>query len=181
MFMTQRNSFRPIAPTFSPVRSGILQRDCSCGGKCEDCKKKTLQRRPAGGHETGTVPPIVHEVLRSSGQPLDRETRAFMEPRFGHDFSKVRLHTDERAKESARSVHAHAYTVGNDIAFASGAYQPQTSSGQRLLAHELTHVVQQRGATSSGSLSLGAHDSPAEKEAEAAANSMAVGTDPAAP
>jgi hypothetical protein len=144
------------------------------------------------------APPIVHEVLRSPGQPLDAETRAFMEPRFGHDFSQiqlrtigsnllhhkltvgrpddqyeqevnraadaimsapavkeddvcsisgfshVRLHTDSAAAESARIVHARAYTVGQDVVFGAGQYAPATSAGQRLLAHELGHVVQQR-------------------------------------
>jgi len=90
-----------------------------------------------------SVPPIVHEVLRSPGHPLDPATRAFMEPRFGHDFSRVRVHADARAAESARSVNALAYTVGRDLVFASNLYAPQTD-GRRLLAHELVHVVQQQ-------------------------------------
>jgi hypothetical protein len=85
------------------------------------------------------VPLIVHEVLRSPGQPLDSQTRAFFEPRFGHDFSKVRVHTDTRASESTRAVNALAYTVGQDVAFASGQYAPRTDAGARLLAHELAH------------------------------------------
>ncbi|MGB9632210.1 MAG: DUF4157 domain-containing protein [Chloroflexaceae bacterium] len=89
------------------------------------------------------MPPIVHEVLRSPGQPLDAETRAFMEPRFGHDFSRVRVHTDARAAESARAVNALAYTVGRDVVFGAGQYAPGASAGRRLLAHELAHVVQQ--------------------------------------
>ncbi len=68
-----------------------------------------------------------------------------MEPRFGHDFSGVRVHTDSRAAESARAVNAHAYTVGNDIVFAPGKYQPDAHSGRELLAHELAHTVQQGG------------------------------------
>lgn len=91
------------------------------------------------------VPPVVHAVLSSGeGQPLDTTTRAFMEPRFGHDFSRVHVHTDSRASESARLVNALAYTVGRDVVFGTGQYQPETGEGQRLLAHELTHVVQQR-------------------------------------
>jgi hypothetical protein len=89
------------------------------------------------------VPPIVHEVLRSPGQPLDSSTRAFMEPRFGHDFSQVRVHTDIQAAESTREVHALAYTVGRNIVFGLGQYVPATHAGKRLLAHELTHSVQQ--------------------------------------
>lgn len=147
--------------------------------------------------------PIVHEVLRSPGQPLDKSTRAFFEPRFAHNFStvpvssvseqvspssltvgeptsifeqeadrmadsvmrkgenenkilsaneesgkfdlsRVRVHTDELAAESARAVNAQAYTVGNNIVFGSGQFAPQTRKGSRLIAHELTHVIQQR-------------------------------------
>lgn len=87
------------------------------------------------------IPPVVHAVLnRGGGQPLDTATRAFMKPRFGHDFSRVRIHADERAAESAQSINALAYTVGNDIVFGAGQYAPMTAMGQRLLAHELTHT-----------------------------------------
>lgn len=92
------------------------------------------------------APPIVDEVLRSSGQPLDDTTRAFMEPRFGFDFGQVRVHTDERAAQSAASVSALAYTVGQDVVFGAGQYAPGTSEGRRLVAHELTHVAQQEPA-----------------------------------
>src|SRR5206468_10924437 len=88
-------------------------------------------------------PPVVHEVLRSPGQPLDPGTRAFMEPRFGHDFSLVRVHTGTQASASTRAVDALAYTVGHDIVFGVDTYAPRTSQGRRVLAHELTHVVQQ--------------------------------------
>ena len=94
-----------------------------------------------------TVPPILHDVLNSSGQQLDAGTRAFMEPRFGHDFSQVRVHTDEKAAESAQAVNALAYTVGRDVVFGEGRYEPETSQGRRLLAHELTHVLQQASRT----------------------------------
>jgi hypothetical protein len=97
---------------------------------------------------TGDVvaPPIVYEVLRSAGQPLDPNTRAFLEPRFGYDFSHVRVHTDAQAAKSAQAVGALAYTVGRDIVFGAGQYSPGVSGGQRLLAHELAHVVQQQSA-----------------------------------
>ena len=134
----------------TPIAGIKLQRQCACGQhtmgrECEACKgsKGLLQRKSANENAVGGVPPIVHEVMRSLGQPLDRGTRGFMETRFGHDFSHVRVHTDPRAGESARSVNAVAYTVGNDIAFATGRYAPATRQGQYLLAHELTHVVQQ--------------------------------------
>lgn len=88
--------------------------------------------------------------LHGGGSPLDTSTRAFMEPRFGHDFGRVRVHTDARASRLARSVNARAFTVGQDLVFESGQYAPQTDQGRRLLVHELTHVVQQ-GARPMGS------------------------------
>lgn len=102
-------------------------------------------RRVESSHSSPTaVPPIVHEVLRSAGQSLDPATRAFMEPRFGHDFSQVRVHTDSKAAESARDLNANAYTVGRNIVFGAGQFLPGTRVGRRLLSHELTHVVQQQ-------------------------------------
>ena len=91
----------------------------------------------------GTVPPLVYDVLSSPGQPLDATTRAYFEPRFGHDFSQVCVHTDARAAESARAMNALAYTVGPNVVFGVGQYAPKTRVGQQLMAHELTHVVQQ--------------------------------------
>jgi len=86
--------------------------------------------------------------LKGGGQPLSPSLRAYFEPRFGHDFSGVRLHTDANGASAAQSVNAKAFTLGTDVAFASGQYSPETSSGKRLLAHELTHVVQQGGTKS---------------------------------
>ena len=90
--------------------------------------------------------PGVNEVLKSPGRPLDVDTRAFMEPRFGHNFSQVRVHTDSRAAESARAVDSLAYTIGSDIVFGANLYSPELAHGRQLLAHELAHVVQQSGA-----------------------------------
>lgn len=113
------------------------------------------------------VPPIVHDVLSSPGQPLDASTRTFMEPRFGYDFSQVRVHTDKRAAESARAVNALAYTVGRDVVFGEGEYEPGTSMGRRLLAHELTHVVQQGDQNRLQSkFEIGTVDDHLEREAE---------------
>jgi len=108
-----------------------------------------VQLKAAGpsGPGVAEAPPIVHEVLRSPGQPLDKSTRTFMEPRFGQDFSAVRVHTDAKAAQSARAVQAKAYTVGRDVVFGSGEFAPGTHEGQRLLGHELTHVVQQGDAS----------------------------------
>jgi hypothetical protein len=85
-------------------------------------------------------------VPRGGGQPLDRATRAAVEPRFGHDFGRVRVHTGAEADQAARELGARAFTTGSDIVFAGGQYAPQTPGGRRLLAHELGHVVQQRSA-----------------------------------
>ena len=98
----------------------------------------------AEGAGVGTAPPIVDEVLASPGQPLDAATRAFFEPRFGHNFGKVRVHAGTAAAQSAQEMSARAFTVGNNIVFGSGQLAPETQDGRRLLAHELTHVVQQR-------------------------------------
>ena len=142
-----RNRAETVAP------ANILHRKCNCGGwayltgDCDQCRrKKDLVRHCTANQAEGTARvPIVNEVLRSCGQPLDAPTRAFMEPRFGHDFSGVRVHTDARAAESAGALNALAYTVGRDVVFGPEQYAPQTASGRRLLAHELTHVLQQRG------------------------------------
>jgi len=108
----------------------------------------------------------VDDVLSSPGHPLDAGTREWIEPRFGHDFSNVRVHTDARAAESAEAVDAQAYTVGRDVVFGAGQYAPQTSAGQRLMAHELTHVSQQSAPSSSQLIRMGEPDSAAEEEAD---------------
>ena len=105
-----------------------------------------MKRVPDGGTGQIADPFLVHEVLKSSGQPLDPATRRLMEPRFGHNFSKVRVHTGREAAESCRTVGATAYTVGQNVVFGNRQYAPQTADGQRLLAHELAHVVQQGAA-----------------------------------
>jgi len=105
-----------------------------------------LRRKCAGESSEMAAPPIVHRVLESPGQPLDAGTLSYMEPRFQADFSRVRVHTGALAAESARAVNALAYTVGNDLVFSSGQYQPHSSSGGKLLAHELAHVAQQTSA-----------------------------------
>jgi len=163
-----------------------LQRQCACGqhtvagGECVECKKKregTLQRAAISAPPLGQAPPIVHDVLRAPGQPLDASTRAFMEPRFGHDFSRVRVHANTQAAKSARAVNALAYTVGRDVVFGAGQYAPGTVQGQRLMAHELTHVVQQRqtAAPRTPQFFGGDEHKPAELEAESNANQIITG------
>jgi outer membrane protein OmpA-like peptidoglycan-associated protein len=145
----------PVATSAATSHRGqmsLLQRKCSCGempkvsGECAECReerKEILQRRAAGSAEPEAVPSIVHEVLRSPGQPLDPATRGFMEPRFGRNFGRVRVHTDARGAQSARAVHASAYTVGNHIVFGKGRPASGTTNGLLTLAHELAHVIQQ--------------------------------------
>lgn len=113
-----------------------------------------LQRRAANAQAAVGAPPIVHDVLRTPGRPLDQATRAFMEPRFGRDFSGVRVHDDTEAAASAGAVNARAYTVGRDVVFGAGEYSPTEESGKRLLAHELAHAVQQSRATAPSSSAL---------------------------
>ena len=125
-----------------PVQSAEIGRS---GHEMTPAAQLLTKSAHAGDSSGIAAPPIVHDVLRSTGQPLDAATRAFMEPRFGHDFSKVRVHADARAAEAASSIDARAFTSNRSVVFGGGAYAPQTESGRRLLAHELTHVVQQRG------------------------------------
>src|SRR2546423_10215790 len=121
-------------------------------------------------------PSLVKDVVGSGGgSPLDRDTRGFMESRLGADFGDVRVHTDGKATESARSVQAYAYTVGNDVVFQSDKYAPDSDSGQRMLAHELTHVVQQRsgpvdGAPAPGGIKVSHPSDSFEQAAESSAD-----------
>ena len=116
--------------------------------KCKDCEEdaKMLHRKE---ESTGKAPQVNGGLdnyvasLGSSGQPLPDVSRQFFEPLFGHDFSNVRIHTDSVAAKSAQSINALAYTTGNNIVFNQGQYAPNSASGQKLMAHELTHVVQQ--------------------------------------
>lgn len=142
-----------VADTVLRMPASQVQRACSCGGTCTDCQKdeedrgRTIRRQASGEAMTGgAAPPEVERVLRAPGQPLPAGTRAFMEPRFGRDFSDVRIHRDALAARSAERMQAAAYTVGRDIAFAPNRFSPESASGRHLLAHELTHVVQQAGA-----------------------------------
>ena len=152
------------------------------GGTCEACGKKRLelQRRSVNSQsEDSEVPPIVDQVLRSSGQPLDITTRLFMESRFGYDFSQVHIHANAQAAKSARAVDALAYTVGNDVVFADSQYATSTSVGHRLLAHELTHVIQQSGVSSGGQLqgqlTINQPGDAFEQEADAATERIMAG------
>ena len=136
---------------------------------CSSCSEKEeerlVQAKSAGSAGNGRAQamdhPQIQSVLSSPGKPLDAATRNFMEPRFGQDFSRVRVHTDRRAAESARTVNAQAYTVGRNIVFGAGAYSLGALTGRKLLAHELTHVVQQQAAGEAG---LGTATTPSLSE-----------------
>lgn len=151
-----------VAEQVTSMPEPKLQRSCACGGVCPECEAERLsqeseqlqtKRIQPGSAEQVAPPPIVHEVLRSPGRPLQPVTRAFMESRFGRDFSQTRVHYGARAAESAKQVNARAYTVGRDVVFAAGQYAPQTRHGLGLIAHELAHVIQQGGSESSANTS----------------------------
>ena len=133
--------------------------------------------RPGGGWEP---PAIVGEVLRSPGRPLDPAARAMLEPRFGHDFSAVRIHTGPRAAESARAIDAAAYTAGRHIVFGPGRYAPRARSGLRLLGHELAHTVQQAGLAPGTPLTVGPAGDACERAADRAAGAAVAGQPAAA-
>jgi hypothetical protein len=130
---------RSTVPTATDSSTTVLRRRCAA------CEQETKVQRKAADPDAApeAAPPIVNEALRSPGQPLDDATRAYFEPRFGYDLSGVRVHTGGVAEQSARDVNAHAYSVGQDIVFGANRYAPGTTGGQALIAHELTHVVQQ--------------------------------------
>jgi Domain of unknown function (DUF4157)/Protein-glutamine gamma-glutamyltransferase len=133
-----------------------------------------LQRFAINPATPPKVPLIVHDVLCSPGQLLDFGTREFMESRFGHDFSQVRIHTDAQAAESALTVNALAYTAGRDVVMGAGQYAPGTIEGRKLLAHELTHTIQQRNLSQrkTEDLTINLPDDHFEKEADAIAQSV---------
>ena len=118
-----------------------VQRKCA---GCEEEEKK-VQRKEKSGFESGkdAEPDSYLSSLHQSGRPLPESSRSFFEPRFGRDFSNVRIHADDVAAQSAQSINALAYTAGNDIVFGSQQFAPDTDTGKKLIAHELTHVVQQ--------------------------------------
>ena len=126
----------------------------------------------------------VHDVIKSGGRPLEPDVREDMEARLGHDFSDVRVHDDTAAAASATAVNAHAYTVGPNVVFQRDKYDPSTQDGKTTLAHELTHVVQQRSGPVEGTSAPGGIkiSNPSDRyERDAAANAERVMSVPAAP
>jgi hypothetical protein len=172
-------------PSVQPSRTGLhdaaslmyLQRTAGNAG---------VMQLLADEEGTGGDRSPVHDVVGSGGgTPLDESTRADMEGRFGQDFGDVRVHTDAQASASAESVGANAYTVGSDIVFRAGQFDAGSPTGQRTLAHELTHVVQQRagpvdGSDAPGGIKLSDPSDKFEQAAEQTANQMMSTSAPAA-
>jgi hypothetical protein len=166
-----------VAVSASVAPRNVLQR-CRADEECAECRQARLQRAAA----TTAAPPeylpsIVGIAAGGPGRPLDSTTRGYMEARFGHDFGRVRLHTDATSGLAAQAVGARAYTVGQDIYFGPGSFDPAGTAGRRLLAHELTHTIQQGDAGGPVMLAgaIDAPDAPLEREAEAAAASALAG------
>lgn len=157
---------RDMMPDGGTRRERRVQRSCACGGTCSDCLRRPRVQRwaetgvgGAGGavrgganHAEGgaasasTTWAHVERVVSQPGHPLDPNVRASIEHLLGHDFSRVRIHDDHNASESAAALGARAYATGEHVVFGDARYAPQTRSGQELLLHELVHVVQQSGA-----------------------------------
>ena len=146
---------------------------CACGGGCPRCQASPPLRSEAlqakrvvpAATPSPALPASVGDALGSAGQPLDGSTRSFMEPRFGRDFSQVRVHTDATARQSAADIDARAYTVGGHVVFGAGQFAPHTQDGRQLIAHELAHVQQQDGAAAGFSPSAKVHRAPAPPKA----------------
>jgi hypothetical protein len=153
----ERSGDAAAAPRERSTAGQALLRKCA---QCDDEEKKKsvmTKRAPGTGAVAGGAADVaLHTAGAGGGAPLPREARALFEPRFGRDFGGVRVHTGDQAGESARAVRARAYTVGGNIVFARGEYAPGTAEGRRLLAHELTHVVQQGAAGPSAGAPAGA-------------------------
>ncbi|MFY1825796.1 eCIS core domain-containing protein [Myxococcus fulvus] len=178
-----RFDFSRLPLTPSVQRVGCAGGSCSCSS-CEEKKEEVARAAQPGVSGAAPSQEVSAHVAcgLGSGHPLESSARAFFEPRFGHDLGGVRIHTDAKAAASARALQARAYTVGSDIAFQEGAYSPATHAGRRLLAHELTHVLQQTGGRSTsgarlarfatGGLSVSSPGDASEREAESMADAV---------
>lgn len=146
--------------------------DVTVQRKCAGCEEEEqLQRKEIGSEAVETTPSMVHDSLTSSGAPLDSTTRTYMEQRFGHEFDNVRVHTGNQADAAARQINSLAFTLGNDVVFREGQYAPQSNEGRRLLAHELTHVVQQSAGSATAAIQR-------EEATAATPGSMPLSVDP---
>ncbi len=183
------NGGMPPVTAFRPSQAPVLQRKCACEsptsalyGECAECKAKNqMQAKLATASTEMTAspsafsgqeaPPVVRQVLSEAGRPLDAASLAFFEPRFGLDLGHVRLHDDAQAARSAVAVGARAFTVGGHIALTDGI-DTASESGRHLLAHELTHVVQQGGGSAQGKLVVGESNDVYEQEADRVAHQV---------
>jgi hypothetical protein len=166
------------------MRARVVAAGRSGGGTRTAARRLDSPRRQAApvDRRHGQADPhtLIHEAQQAGARPLDAETRARMQARFHYDFSQVRVHTDERAASAASAVDAAAYTLGRDIVFGAGRYAPGSPAGDRLLAHELTHVIQQGGvAAPRGQVVMGDATDATEREAERHAAPGAAGPVPA--
>lgn len=175
-----KTSAAPQADTVAATLWRCGGRQCGAG-ECEH-EENGLHRHASGPGPT-YAPPLVHDVLRTSGSPLPAAVRADMEHRLGHDFADVRIHTDAAAAETAREVEAHAYTVGRHVVFAAGRFDPATPGGRRLLAHELSHAADAGPgtATPAGTLRISNPHDGAEQRASHIAGSLPQATPRAGP
>src|SRR5260370_6332906 len=137
------DSLRESSGFFCDRKSVFLQRSAGTLGNEYHAVDRWARPGASGWPENAGIA-FVQGALASPSRPLDEATRAFMEPRFGHDFGRVRVHNDDSAARTNRALNARAYTVGEHILFGAGQYAPDTETGKRMLAHELCHVVQQR-------------------------------------
>jgi hypothetical protein len=161
-------------------KSGDLARPSAITARSHEVHSIPRLQQTSGNAQDAaetTAPPIVQEIVSSPGQPLDAGIRAFMEPRFGHDFGEMRVHAGPRAAHAAKSVSAVAYTAGRDIVVGRENVAPDTRQGRELIAHELAHVVQQSGRTPSEPSNLRSTrpDDAAERAAHSAAAAVARG------
>ncbi len=161
------------------VESGTVQ-PMKIQRVCSECEEEMAQRKPEEEEEdmllAKEMPGQTQKVtlglesringLKADGQPLDLATRSYFESRFGHDFNHVRVHTDSTSADTAKSIHARAFTMGNHVVMGSGEYQPQSSVGRRLLSHELTHIVQQGDVTAGQSIIQRNGESESERKEE---------------
>lgn len=175
--MNANSSFAHARPSNTTSPATSLRRKCACGAhtpggsECRDCAGKRLRRSSTQAGPPMVAPQLVHDVVGSSGRPLDVATQSWMGSRFGSDFSRVRVHDDGRAAESARAVGALAYAVGSHVVFDAHQYAPGTPAGRRLLAHELAHTLQDPGSGGlHASLAIGRPDDASEMAADRAAD-----------
>lgn len=169
----QLPTFQPAAEPAAPAPSPAESVASSVGNRAFG---QLVGRTPGDGIMPGGVvhPDVASTIATSngSGHTLDPDARERLSPRVGDDLTDVRVHTDSTADALARSVSARAFTTGADVYFAAGEYRPGTTDGDSLLAHELTHVTQQRGAPASGPLTVSEPGDAMENEADAVARGL---------